>query len=85
MRVERTEQFKRDFDALPDPMKKRFEKQLRLLIQNPRHPSLRTKKMEDPRNVWECRITKNYRFTFQIREDAYVLRRVGGHDILRTP
>jgi len=41
--------------------------------------------MNDPREIWEGRITKSYRFTYQIEGDTYVLRRVGTHDILKNP
>jgi len=37
------------------------------------------------RDLWDGRITKDYRFTFQIIGDTYILRRIGKHDILKTP
>ena len=43
------------------------------------------KKMQDPRDIWECRITMSYRFTLQIGDDTYILRKVGTHDVLRNP
>ena len=85
MRLERTERFKRDFRSLPEPIQRRAEKQLALFLQNPRHPSLSVKKMGGFQGIWEGRITKNYRFTFEIREDTCILRRIGTHDILETP
>lgn len=85
MRIERSKRFKRDYQALPKPIQRRTEKQLALFLQNPRHPSLGVKKMGGFQNTWEGRITKNYRFTFQIREGACILRRIGAHDILDTP
>ncbi len=36
-------------------------------------------------SFWEGRITKNYRFTFQIEGEICILRRIGTHDILKTP
>jgi len=85
MRIERTVRFKRDFKGLPESLKRRAEKQLTLLFQNPSHPSLRIKKMEGSKDIWEGRITKAHRFTFQIREDTCLLRRIESHDILKTP
>ncbi len=35
--------------------------------------------------IWEAKVTKGYRFTFQIEEQTYLIRRVGPHDILRSP
>jgi len=85
MRLERTAQFKRDFVSLPEEIRRRIEKQLAILLQNPRHPSLRIKRMEGIRDIWEGRITKSYRFTFQMKGYTCILRRVGRHDILETP
>ncbi len=80
-----THVFKKDYHGLPETIKNQTRKQLRILGENPRHPSLRIKKMTDPRNIWEARITRGYRFTFQIRSGVYLLRRIGKHDILRNP
>lgn len=40
--------------------------------------------MNDPREIWEGRITKSYRFTYHTEGDTYILRRVGTHDILKN-
>lgn len=70
---------------MPEDIKDRTKKQLRIFIENPRHPSLQIKKMQDPRNIFEGRITYSYRFTFQVEGDIYVLRKIGSHDILKNP
>lgn len=85
MKVFTAKPFERDYAKLPERVRQLADKKLILFLENPRHPSLRAKKMEDPRDIWEGAITKSYRFTFQITGDAYVLRRIGIHDILRTP
>lgn len=85
MKLWRLNSFKKDYAGLPPAIKKQADKQLVFFIQNPKHPSLNIKKMEDPRNIWEGRITKSYRFTFQIQKDIYILRRIGKHDILKNP
>ncbi len=41
--------------------------------------------MEGWSNLWEGRITRNYRFTFTRESDTYTLRRIGPHDILKNP
>jgi len=41
--------------------------------------------MNDPREIWEGRITQSYRFTYHTEGNAYILRRVGTHDILKNP
>jgi len=85
MRFERTERFKQDFKSLPETIQRRTETQLARFVENPRHPSLRIKKMGGFQDIWEGRITQTYRFTFQIREGTCTLRRIGTHDILDTP
>lgn len=80
-----TENFVRDYRALPDHFQKIVDGKLKLFLSNQRHPSLNIKKMQDPREIWEGRINKGYRFTFQMQDDICILRRLGTHDILRTP
>lgn len=60
-----TRPFEEDYDALPEKIRQLIDRKLALLLQNPRHPSLRIKKMHDPRDIWEGRVTKSYRFTFR--------------------
>jgi len=85
MKLLTTKPFEEDYAALPETIKNLTNCKLALFLQNPRHPSLRIKKMENPREIWEGRITKSYRFTFQVSGDTYLLRRIGAHDNLRTP
>jgi mRNA-degrading endonuclease RelE of RelBE toxin-antitoxin system len=80
-----TYSFIRDYHALPAQLQKTVDKKLKLFLSNQRHPSLNIKKMQDPRDIWEGRITKGYRFTFQMEGEVCVLRRLGTHDILKTP
>ena len=77
--------FQREFTALPGLIKERARKQLALFSENPGHPSLRTKKMEGWSDIWEGRITRDYRFTFTVAADTYTLRRIGPHVILKRP
>jgi mRNA interferase RelE/StbE len=85
MKLAFTKTFVRDYRKLPQDIQELTDKQLGLLLSNPKHPSLNVKKMQDPRDIWEGRITLSYRFTFQITGDIYVLRKVGTHDVLKNP
>lgn len=85
MKVQTTGPYDKDYQLLPEVIKIQAEKQLENLLENPRHPSLRIKKVKGHPLIWEGRITKSYRFTFQIFGEVYLLRRVGTHDILKTP
>jgi mRNA-degrading endonuclease RelE of RelBE toxin-antitoxin system len=80
-----THSFIKDYRALPDHVQKTVDQKLELWLSNQRHPSLAIKRMQDPRDIWEGRITKGYRFTFQTDGDVCILRRLGTHDILKTP
>ena len=85
MEILYTAKFKKQYKKLPQQVKKTAKKQLGLLLSNPDHPSINIKKMQDPREIWEGRISRSCRFTFQKTEDTYVLRAIGMHDILNKP
>lgn len=85
MQLLRTERFKKDFKRLPDEARERVGKTLDRFVSNPRHPSLRVKKMEGAPEIWELRVSDNYRITFQFVQEGMLLRRVGTHDALRQP
>ena len=80
-----TRTFIKNYRRLPKRIQSATDKQLERLLSDPEHPSLNVKKMKDPREIWEGRVTESYRFTFQIQEDSYILRKVGSHDILKKP
>ena len=85
MSIHFAESFKKDFRHLPFSVQKLFDEKLKLFDQNSRHPSLRVKKIQGYENRWEGSINLSYRFTFEIHDDHYLLRRIGPHDILKTP
>lgn len=85
MQIFRTERFKKDFKGLSVEVQERAFKTIRLFVSDSRHPSLHAKKMEGVSDIWEMRVSDNYRITFQYIEEGVLFRRVGAHDILRTP
>jgi mRNA-degrading endonuclease RelE of RelBE toxin-antitoxin system len=86
MRLFLTKFFDRDYEKLPGVLQKQCDRQLLTLLKNPHHPSLRVSKIQGFKNIWEGRITKECRFTFQILKDIYLIRRVGKHNqILKKP
>lgn len=80
-----TRTFIKNYHKLPNRIQNATDKQLERLLADSEHPSLNIKKMKDPREIWEGRVTESCRFTFQIQKDIYVLRKVGRHDILKNP
>jgi mRNA-degrading endonuclease RelE of RelBE toxin-antitoxin system len=85
MKLLRTNPFKEDFQKLPDEIKRRVEKALRLLATDLRHPSLRARIVDKRRRIWKANINGGYRFTFQILKDGYLLRAVGSHKEMLRP
>jgi len=83
VKIRRTDAFRRDYRALPAEIRDRVDKQLRLLLEDFRHPSLRLKKLRGT-NKFEIRISKGYRLTLRLDKEHIELRRVGTHDILRN-
>ena len=81
----RTERFKKDFKRLPREIQTRTAKALALVLSNPKHPSLHVKRMEGAPNIWELRVSRDYRVTFQFEPEGVLLRRIGTHDILNRP
>ncbi len=85
MEVRLTKSFGKDYRRLPKRLQVLVDNKLLLLLDNSRHPSLGVKKMAGFDYIWEAKVTKGYRFTFQIEGQTYLIRRVGPHDILKTP
>jgi mRNA interferase RelE/StbE len=75
--------FRKDYKTLPRDIQEIFDTKLSLFLENPRHPSLRIKRLIGTADRWEGSVTINYRFTFQFAEGRVFFRRIGTHDILR--
>lgn len=83
MRFRQLTTFQKDYKKLPGDIRKQTEEALKIFADNPRHPSLRIKKIQGTKGIWEGSITMSYRFTFHYETGFVVLRRIGTHDILR--
>ena len=77
-----SERFKKNYQDLPTAIRKRFDKQLNLFLDNPKHPSLRIHRYKSEADVWEAYVTMQYRFTFSILETAIIFRNIGPHRII---
>jgi mRNA interferase RelE/StbE len=81
-----TDRFKKSYKQLSKEEKKALHKKLLLMIKNPLHPSLRTKKVQGTDNIFECSINMAVRMTWQYEGDSIMLRVVGDHDkVLGNP
>ncbi len=66
-------------EAAPEGIRKAFYKQVRLLANNLRHPSLRTKKYDDGKSWWQARVNDGWRFYFTIVDETYIIQDVIKH------
>ena len=73
MRVRLTERSRRQYADAPLGVQRAFDRKLELLTENLRHPSLRAKKYDEGTAVWQGRITRGWRFYFQIEADTYLV------------
>lgn len=79
MRAHYTSRFNRDFNKLQQDIKKKLEKQIKYLLRNIRHPSLRAKKYNEENNIWQARVDRDYRFYFILEKDCCILLNIKSH------
>lgn len=75
-----SKKFIKTYGRLPLSIQRKVDKQIKLLLSDLRHPSIRVKKLEGFSDVWEGRVDRAYRFVFAIEADTIILLRVGPHD-----
>lgn len=88
-----TARFLSQAEELPDDVYFQLQKQILLLEQNPRHPSLRTHEVKNAignygGKIFEGYVNKQYRFTWEYgkQRSEIILRNVDNHDeCFRSP
>ena len=65
--------------AAPLSVRKAFDKQTALLLQNLRYPSLQAKKYSESADKWQARVNKDWRFYFKIVGDTYIITDIVPH------
>jgi len=71
--------FLKQYRDAPLQVQKAFDKQAKVLVQDLRHPSLRAKKYDEARDIWQARVTRDWRFYFTIKGDTYHLHTIIAH------
>ena len=71
--------FIRQYAALPEAIKVKFDKQLGFLLLDLRYRSLRAKKYDEARDLWQARVDDDYRFYFQIDGEIYRILSITRH------
>ena len=74
-------EFLPQYDELPGEIKKKFKKQISLLKENPKHPSLKIHKLEGP-EFREFYVDDFYRCVFLQEGNIYKLYFVGTHKLI---
>ncbi len=86
MMFTRSDRFKQNYGGLNEEIKKRVKTKLKLLAENPKHPSLRTKRVQGTENIFEASVNMSIRMTWQYIESGILLRNIGEHDeTLKNP
>lgn len=77
-----SERFKRNFRRLTEANKKIARDKLSQFLEDPFHPSLRTKKIQGAPGMWESSINMDIRMTWRWGEEEGVveLSDIGSHD-----
>jgi mRNA interferase RelE/StbE len=79
MKLFYTERFQKSFRGAPEVVQKAFAKQARFLTVNLHHPSLRAKKYDEARGIWQARVNRDWRIYFLIEGDTYYLLDIMAH------
>lgn len=63
----------------PPGVRRAFYKQIRFLQASLHHPSLRAKKYDEGNDIWQARVTRDWRFYFVIEGDKYIVLSIIPH------
>jgi len=64
---------------MPKHVQMAFREKIKFLLYDIRHPSLRAKKYDEERGIWQARVTKNIRFYFLIERGWYLILDIEKH------
>ncbi|HHV16387.1 MAG TPA: type II toxin-antitoxin system mRNA interferase toxin, RelE/StbE family [Gelria sp.] len=82
-RITYTERFKKHYKKLHHNEKKQIKRKVEMLAENPKHPSLRCKRIQGTNNLFECSVNMDIRIIWFYEDDKLImLVDVGHHDIL---
>lgn len=71
--------FKENLQKFPKSIQEKFYKQAEFLLRDIRYPSLRAKKYDEIKGIWQARVDIDIRFYFVINDDTYVLLDIKKH------
>jgi len=75
--------FQKAYKKLSDIERNQVQSKVRILADNPFHPSLRTKRIQGSEGLFECSVNMDIRIIWHYEgEELILLLDVGHHDIL---
>ena len=74
-----TERAAQDYEEAIPAVRKAFDKQIKFLLENLRHPSIQAKKIDETNDIWQGRVNQDWRFFFKIVGGTYVVLRITPH------
>jgi len=85
--IDVTESFLKQYAKLPAKIQKKVDKALKYLAVDYRHPSLEAKPIQGVKGIYEARVDRDYRMTYErLPNDVLRLRVVDTHDkALKNP
>ncbi len=69
----------KNYISAPPSIRKAFDKQVKLLVENLHHPSLHAKKYDEARDLWQARVNRDWRFYFLIEDETYLILAIIPH------
>lgn len=64
MKIIRTDDFEANLNKLPRSIQRTAVRQIQYFLDNPRHPSLQTKKLKDLEGIYSFRVGRSHRALF---------------------
>ena len=78
-----TKRFEKNYKHLSEHEVRQLKEKLKLLTENPLHPSLRTKRIQGTRDLFEFSVNMDIRVIWYYENDRIIiLVDIGHHDIL---
>ena len=74
-----SKRFLKQYAAAPAALRKAFDKQVSLLLENLNHPSLHAKKYDEANDIWQGRVNRNWRFYFKLENDICFITDIVPH------
>jgi len=86
MPIQFTERFVKQYEQLPEMIRGKVDKALRLLDADFRHPGLRSHPVKGLGEIFEAYVDGKYRMTFERHGNVFLMRNVDNHDeCLKNP